>query len=275
MHEVIQESQNQKIILKRITISWVLFLLILVAIQYHTIVTAANEEVFTSDFTYNALDRVKVSAPFKLEHGTKNAIVSCASLLGNNWLQLDISLIHSDTGEEIPFKLGLEYYSGKNSIDRWKNYNPPGRKRHHGVHGVGKEGYWNEGNHRAHKVLSSISEGNYYLKIEAFGGAGLTGKEYTVWVNRDEPMWRNFLLVAAFATVFPIASWVRYRLVMEYGWKASRSFRLVPGMNIVKVYLILGITMCLVLFITNGRGFILWPGKDTGGRTSYHAFGIF
>ncbi|HTV02189.1 MAG TPA: DUF4178 domain-containing protein [Luteitalea sp.] len=137
---------------------------LLVALFLLRMITADRERVFSSSYTYQpgAPEASFVTAPFTLSDDGTISIEIDANV-SNNWLGFDVALINIGTGTAYNTDKELEFYFGTEGGESWT-----------------------EGSRSGSMFLPSVPAGEYYLRVEPEGPAGIaTG--YTLRVVRDVP----------------------------------------------------------------------------------------
>lgn len=123
--------------------------------------------------------KVLVSPSFALDHQAPLE-VSLTTTLNNQWLELPVSLVNERTGQGFEFTKNIEFYSGVEGGESWR-----------------------EGSRDADAVLSRVPAGDYHLNFYPFSEAGPAAPDIAVTVTADPPLWSNFLLVLLLILAFP------------------------------------------------------------------------
>lgn len=182
--------------LKDITKLWGTFLTVLVAIQFLFMLISQSKTVYTSQNLWTSQTTRQVSTePFVVNGGVSNLEIELQAPLDNNWLYVQGELVNVDTGEQVEFDQGIEFYSGFDGE------------------------YWTEGSRTSQKNIPSIEKGTYQLNLEASTGAGT--QNFTVIVRRNVLLWKPFLWALVLLSLWPLFLLWRRRSFALKKWAES------------------------------------------------------
>ncbi len=178
---------------------WVLFLVIICALQLALVMLSKNQTVYSGTFNFSPTDteKTKVSPQFELAHGTSNVEILLRAPIENSWFEVQGDLVNDDNGETIEFEQGVEYYVGYDS-----------------------DGLWSEGSRQNSRILSSIPDGKYHLNLEATNGHA-ADISYNIVIQRDVLTWSNFLWSLLLISIYPLFVWWRSRSFEVDRWSQS------------------------------------------------------
>ncbi len=177
-----------------------IFIGVVVAIQFYSLFTARNQEIFRYSYAYSASEseRIIVTPPFEVTGRLSNLQVHLESPVDNNWLFLEAGLVNDRTGKRIGFTQGVEYY-----------------------HGYDSDGSWREGSRSSSKVLAPIPAGTYRLVVQVADSTLPAGHPFTLSVRRGVPRWPNFFWAVALLGLGPLWLWWRDRSFEMARWSTS------------------------------------------------------
>jgi hypothetical protein len=173
------------------------------AIQVWTVFRAHDTEVPLGQYYFapSAGGREQVFGPFTLPVGYSLNEVTASVPLQNSWVELECSLVNSQTGASVEFLNAFEYYSG-----------------------VDSDGAWSEGSWHATSLIPSVPAGTYNLVVE---GTGQNEKGQPIaqpvqlTFHHDVAPWRNFWIAMGLILLYPAALLVRRYLFEKGRWAES------------------------------------------------------
>jgi Domain of unknown function (DUF4178) len=131
---------------------------------------------------------------------TGNLKIESRSPVSNNWVELDLSLVNTETDEEIDATQAIEYYSGQDS-----------------------DGAWSEGSTETENVLSHIPSGTYRLLIDLDSGVFAANQDLglRMMITNDVNDFTNFLIVLVMLAIYPLVEFYRYWRFEKLRWADS------------------------------------------------------
>jgi len=119
------------------------------AVQFAGLIMTDRSQINAATYTFTPADKDKaVTGPTFTLSGTSNIEVDSIAQLNNDWLELDLSLVNTQTEQTFQTTQGMEYYSGYDS-----------------------DGSWSEGDNSSSVVFSRVPAGTYKLLIEPDAGS--------------------------------------------------------------------------------------------------------
>lgn len=127
-----------------------------------------------------------ISNVFELRKWKSNLEFQINAPVDNSWFELEATLVNKASGDEYSLQQGVEQY-----------------------HGVTDGESWSEGGTQETVYLSSIPEGEYFLKLTAIHDvySYITGSRlnsFSLRVTNDVPMTRNFWLIIIVVLIWPV-----------------------------------------------------------------------
>lgn len=149
-------------------VRWIsaLCVLLLTAIPIWRVLTAARQEVFSGQYTWDprAREASFVTPTFTLRKPA-NLDIRLRAALHNNWLGFDIAVIDANTGTAYNHDKEISYYSGVDGGE-----------------------YWSEGSGISSLFIPPVPAGDYYLRVEPAGDPQNTSViSYAITVVHDVP----------------------------------------------------------------------------------------
>jgi hypothetical protein len=123
---------------------------------------------------------------FTLTGGPQPVDVTFSAPLQNTWVDVDVQLVNSGSGEARADQTELSYYSGYDS-----------------------DGAWSEGSRIKTVRFASVVPGTYFLRVEPEADPKAPPLSLAVEVQSGGLFWSNFFLSAALLLWYP--AWVLYR----------------------------------------------------------------
>ena len=170
-------------------------------LQFVSLAMSENAIVSFQTYDLTATDKGKTlsSRPFRLEK-EGNVEIETTSYLSNDWLELDMALVNSDTNQGYPVFQALEHYSGQDS-----------------------DGPWEEGGYEKTSLLPPVPPGTYQLLVEpdagVFSKASSPAQRVTISVRHGVPVWSNYLIAMALLLVVPAFGLVRRSMFEKSRWE--------------------------------------------------------
>jgi hypothetical protein len=118
------------------------------AVQFTSLAMSPNQRVNSQTYALSAADKGKTlsSDAFTLK-SEGNVEIETRTSLTNDWLELDMTLVNTDTNQSYPVSQALEHYTGYDS-----------------------DGSWEEGSNTNSVLLPPVPAGTYKLLIEPDAG---------------------------------------------------------------------------------------------------------
>jgi hypothetical protein len=191
-------------IVKRVTF---IFALVLFLIQILISINCKEEEVLVQDCTFPDTTAIStlVTEPFWLKGSVLNSAdleFNLSAPVSNDWLEVNVTLVNDNTGEEYNFEQGVEYYFGYEGGENWS-----------------------EGSQSDSKILSSIPDGRYHLNIspyrDTYMAPSLRVRGYRLQVKRDVPIWTNLFWVLALVGVVYFIQYLSVYFLESRRWANS------------------------------------------------------
>ncbi|GLS23606.1 hypothetical protein GCM10007874_66270 [Labrys miyagiensis] len=209
-------------------------------LQFVSLAMAPGQRVNQQTYTLSAADKGKTlsSDTFALKSGGNVEIDSNAAL-DNDWLELDMTLVNTETNQSYPVSQALERYSGYD-----------------------EDGFWSEGSNENSVLLPPVPAGTYKLLIEPDagvfskpavapsiglspsmqrllkGGANMNTQDWlnappdppppppvlptqtvSIAVKRGVPVWSNYLIAVVLLAILPIFSVARRMMFEKSRWE--------------------------------------------------------
>ena len=173
---------------------------ILFAAQIFFSANARQETVFSNTFIVpdSLPGKGIVSDPFRIQPSSSNLQVTIVAEVLDSWFSADITLVNEGTGKEYSLEKGVEYYSGYSDGE-----------------------FWSEGSKQQDAILSSIPGGTYHMNIFPSSGGSKKIKAFSITLQNDVPMWRNFFILLGILTLFPLLQWGRTQIFERARWNNS------------------------------------------------------
>lgn len=185
--------------LKPVMILYLLTVGLMIFIQILNGAKALNQKVLYGENSYLPLDTQKSATSQRFFTRKKaNLSILTNSAVNNNWLDLEIALIDTKTGQDYEGGIEMAYYQG-----------------------VDSDGHWSEGSTYGRVLFSEIPAGEYYLTFTPQSGTPTLPERYTYEVISDVPYWGNFILALLIISVFPLLSWILNIINENKRWEDS------------------------------------------------------
>jgi Domain of unknown function (DUF4178) len=169
----------------------------LIQLLYVALAHNTYSPVGSYNLIHSVSDETQVYGPFTLtaRHGVVE--VSASAQLDNAWVELQGSLVNTDSGQQYPFSNAFQYY-----------------------HGYDSDGHWSEGSGSGRALIGGVPAGNYNLLVD-----GSSGNQYgrpvdasvQLGLTQDLATWRNFWLCTLIILLYPI-----YLLIRSIGYERER-----------------------------------------------------
>ncbi|BCS31794.1 hypothetical protein TBR22_A09980 [Luteitalea sp. TBR-22] len=159
---------------------------LLLVLMLWRLISGGSEQVFSGGYTYvpGQPESSFVTPTFTLKSaGTVD--VKILTSITNSWIGFDVALVNLDTGEAQNVDAEIGYYAGVEGGESWT-----------------------EGSRSALMTLPRMPAGQYYLRVEPEGPAGVT-VPYTISVRRDVPDPTPYLLGIVLLLIRPLWIWFR------------------------------------------------------------------
>jgi len=141
------------------------------------------------ELIHSASDETQVYGPYTFTAGHSVNRLDASAPLNNAWVELQGSLVNTDTGKSYPFVNSLQYYSGRDS-----------------------DGSWSEGSSRGSVLIGGVPAGTYNLVVDGSSG-DQTGRPVAAYVDlgltHDVVTWRNFWIAILLIALYPLYLAVR------------------------------------------------------------------
>ncbi|MFY7899751.1 MAG: DUF4178 domain-containing protein, partial [Chitinophagaceae bacterium] len=177
-------------------------IIIAIALITHLIIGATLNEKVVFEQNYYLNDSTKtvntVTEKFELTKNKSNLAFDVTAPLDNSWLSVDVQLINIKTGEEFNVSLGLEYYSGYESGE-----------------------YWKEGDKTTREYVSSLPKGTYYLKLQSSTDLYRAPNDFTLTVTNDVSMNKNIIIIMLLLLIAPLGYYLYGRYIEYQRWNNS------------------------------------------------------
>lgn len=178
-------------------------------LQFTSLGISANALVDSQTYNLTAADKDKTlsSGTFRLNR-SGNIEIDTTSYLNNDWLELDMALVNTETNQSYSVFRSLEHYSGTDS-----------------------DGAWEEGGNSDAVLLPPVPPGTYKLLIEPDAGlfskssssppssAPSSTQPVTVAIRYDVPIWSNYLIAMVLLLIVPAISMIRRMMFESSRWE--------------------------------------------------------
>jgi hypothetical protein len=159
------------------------------------------EPVGRYNLVHSASDETQVYGPYAFTAGHSINRLDASAPLNNGWVELQGSLVDTDTGKSYPFVNSFQYYSGHDS-----------------------DGYWSEGSSQGSVLISEVPSGMYDLVVDGSSG-DQNGRPLAAYVDlgltHDVVTWRNFWLAVLFIAIYPVYLAIRSGMSERQRWMDS------------------------------------------------------
>jgi hypothetical protein len=153
------------------------------------------------DLVHATGDEPQVYGPFTLAARRSANQVWASAPLDNAWVELQGSLVNTDTGQSFPFSNAFQYY-----------------------HGYDSDGYWSDGSGRGSALIGSVPAGTYNLVVAGSSGdqSGRSVKgSVQISLQHDLTPWRNFWIAIALILAYPTYLAIRSAVSERQRWSDS------------------------------------------------------
>jgi hypothetical protein len=174
----------------------VALVVLLFVIQLVSIAHARNETVANQSFVYVRGDTNQPTPvlEFEVKGAPQPVEVTTAAGVDNSWIELAYELHNVRTHESQQFVEGVEYYYGPD---------------------------WSEGSTHKSTVVPNVEPGKYQLLIDPDGDPKVAQISYSVQVQTDPPVWRNFWICLAALLAYPGFRFWRATAFEQKRWAES------------------------------------------------------
>jgi ssDNA-binding Zn-finger/Zn-ribbon topoisomerase 1 len=178
-------APNQPFLHKSIYKYWVLLLLATFVLGIAVLVRGSNKRVFQATYQLQPVanaegTQVVFSDPFELS-GSKNIKVIVKSPLENSWLYVEGDLIDEATGLVQAFSMPVEYYSGVEGGESWR-----------------------EGSQSSDLHLSALPTGKYTMRLEAQWERWQQPATFSIQIDQGVPRLVHLFLAMLFLSILPV-----------------------------------------------------------------------
>lgn len=191
--------------------SFWLFSMLALGVQVASVMSASDRTVYSGYFDFGWGGSEPQSTPvFDVPEHTGNLHIFSHCNVDNDWAELNMELVNSDTGQSYEINREVSYYHGYD------------------------DGYWSEGSPSDVALLSGIPPGKYLLRLDAE-----QGKVYThnllasVQVRRNVPNWHNYFVIEGLMLLFPFMFWWRRATFEAQRWSEGDYPRQTPGEKVI------------------------------------------
>ena len=188
---------------KNVKYLWLMFVVVLTAIQMVHASSAANKVVLDQNVLFSANGKSKdtiTTSVFKVEKDKANLRIDLRADVDNSWLWMQGELVNDNTGETYPFESTSEYY-----------------------HGIEDGEGWSEGAAYVQHMLSSVPAGNYYINFDYESGDFKTPgmHNFDLSVVRDVPTYASYFWCLFFISCAPMLVYLSSRTEESTRWSQS------------------------------------------------------
>jgi DNA-directed RNA polymerase subunit RPC12/RpoP len=190
------------------TIFLVALLCLLFTITVHLVTTSTKINQNIVNENYNFPDSVTTVLyninNVALDKNSSNLVIEVAAPVSNSWFELNIEVINNNTGERFYAEQGLEFYSGYDDGE-----------------------YWKEGSTSEEVTISKIPKGNYTINLTALQEASSNKvQSFNVNINYDTPIFKNLMLVFLSTLLIAIIAYFRSYYINLKRWENSPYYEL-------------------------------------------------
>jgi hypothetical protein len=115
----------------------------------------------------------------------------------NSWVELNFSLVNSQTHETFDVSQAIEYYHGRDS-----------------------DGDWSEGGRTKSSITNLIPKGKYHLLFDyELGGSKIL--QFYSTIKREVPYWGNFWIALVLIFAYPIILFLKTKSFETKRWENS------------------------------------------------------
>lgn len=176
------------------------FALAAMVIQLGTWIISPNQKLLEQRLSFAAAgaDETITTADFRVPRDA-NLHVRNRTDLNNNWVELTLTLVDKDSGQNYGATREISYYAGRDGGEDWS-----------------------EGSRDDEVVFKHVPPGTYYLVVDAdLPPERRASVGDTLEVVRDAPVWSNLVLALIFLVAFPIYTRWRWAAFEIRRWADS------------------------------------------------------
>lgn len=190
------------------TIFLVALLCLLFSITVHLLTTSAkiNQNIVNENYNFpDSVNTVLYSINnVALSKNSSNLVFEVSAPVSNAWFELNIEVINNSTGERFYAEQGLEFYSGYDDGE-----------------------YWREGSTSEEVTISKIPKGNYTINLTALQEAGNNKvQNFNLSITYDTPIFKNFMIVFLSTLLIALIAFCRSYYINIKRWENSPYYEL-------------------------------------------------
>jgi hypothetical protein len=181
-------------------------LLFTVVVQFVTNTNKTNKNIVNENYNFpDSVNTVLYSINnVELNNNSSNLNVEVTAAVSNAWFELNIEAINNATGERFYAEQGLEFYSGYDDGE-----------------------YWKEGTNTEDVTISKIPKGIYTINLIALQEASNQKvRDFNVSITYDTPIFRNFFIVFVGILLIALLAYARSYYINVRRWENSPYYEL-------------------------------------------------
>lgn len=179
---------------------------VLILLVVHLLTSTSREQIlFQDDLLFDdSTNRVtKLYGPFELSERMSSLELEMSANLNNSWVEMNATLVNTNTGEEFSVEKGAEFYQGYEGGEKWT-----------------------EGGRSAEAYFSKIPRGIYKMEITGIRPSSLgtfdqVPSSMAVAAIYDTPFHSNFFLIAGVIVAIAFLWYLYSQWVEQKRWSNS------------------------------------------------------
>jgi hypothetical protein len=179
-----------------------MFLVALVAVQIAGIIALHGQTLYKYSYMASPGEKGQtvISTSFTVPEDTINLWIHAYAPVDNDWVELDTSLVNTQTQEDFGPLLSIEYW-----------------------HGYDSDGSWSEGSHSASRLVGGADPGIYQFTVSPDAGTFTKGnpQSFEIEVRNNVAVWSNFWITLGLILAWPAIYLFRRRNFEVRRWSNS------------------------------------------------------
>lgn len=185
--------------------------LLMLGVQIASVMQSDNRIIFSGNFDFESGRTEPLSTPvFNVPGHTGNLHLVTHTNIDNDWAELSMDLVNTETGQTYRVNREISFYSGYD------------------------DGYWSEGNTNDDAEIANVPPGQYLLRMEGERGNAFSHNLTTqMEIRRNVPNWLNYFIIEGLLLLFPAAFWWRRATFEAERWSEGDYPEQTPGEKII------------------------------------------